>query len=1057
MERSVWSYGVMILLFILPNIVKSQTYILGSGGATGTVTTCSGTFYDPGGPTNNYSDDQNFSITFESEDPSNFIVVGFISWNLEDNVSCSYDRLTIYDGANTSAPLIGTYCTTSPGTVIATGTSLHFVFESDGSVTESGWEATIACASDMLKCTNYKDEFSSANYDNSNGTESWTVESWIETNDNSNPSSGNILITGGEIRFGNSSTGRSVERNVDLADASSAILSFDIRESGSHENADITYVDIYDGSVWTNVFSINNDFTLPTQVIDIIDYATADTKIRIRVQNHSGSEYIYFDDINIEYCRFLTSTTTSFTLEAECGFKGSSWSIISDPTASNGLYVTPVVGLNSAGSAPADTLDYLTYVVEIDTAGDYELFGRIIAPNGADDSFWVRANGGTWYRWNGLSIATTWTWRQVWDSDNSDALVSFTLPLGTNRIDIAYREDGTQLDKLFLTLDESIPSGIGGIANNCSAIIGVDTDGDGVADSEDLDDDNDGIPDIIESPATISFGGTKTMLVGSDTLNLTVGHKVLYANAIRDCDDIFYDIVITVTAKSSGSTQVQATNRGMWIANGVPSSNTYFTFTIDVVESGSATVGFPTGTPASISNFVLELRDIDSESTSANMTEVAGFRNTTAPDSFWLHTTTFLQQAGYVSGGPSGYTQFRLIPNDPAPNWTSNAPSAETDKENTVYWQYNNFSSVEISYGLTGGASSAGARLTGLSASKECDRDNDGVPNRIDLDLDNDGIFDLYEAGHSEIDLNDDGRIDNADVLSGANGLFNDIETTPESGVLNYPISDSDGDGVQDPFDLDSDNDGCFDTEEADVPDGEPDGTAGSGTATSDANGLVVSVVYQEPPTGAWQDSLASCLEICDNGLDDDGDGDVDEEDADCANYYLEAECAFPGENWDRGLDVLASNNDYVTISSGLNSESVPPVAAADLMRFTVNVSVAGLYRLLARVYSPTGADDSFWVRIDEGTWYKWNDWNTASQWQWLPITDNDNGNTLVKFSLLPGNHIIDFAYREDGARLDKLHLTINGTTPEDLGEDAINCGRTVTYNLFLPHKVLNK
>ena len=125
--------------------------------------------------------------------------------------------------------------------------------------------------------------------------------------------------------------------------------------------------------------------------------------------------------------------------------------------------------------------------------------------------------------------------------------------------------------------------------------------------------------------------------------------------------------------------------------------------------------------------------------------------------------------------------------------------------------------------------------------------------------------------------------------------------------------------------------------------------------------------------------------------------------------------------------------------------------------RFTVNVNVSGSYRILGRVNSDTGADDSFWVRVDEGTWHNWNDWNTATVWEWLPIQDNDNGNTLIRWSLDAGSHTIDFAYREDGARIDKLHLTINGTTPEGEGEESINCGRRITYNLFIPALLLNR
>lgn len=906
----------------------------------------------------------------------------------------------------------------------------------------------------------YKDEFASANYNNSNGSSNWSSQSWVENADDGSPSTGFTRISGGRLEISNpnysSGAQPGVIRSVNLAGATAATLYFDYSEAANMESTDQFELAIYDGTSWHVLLTVNDDFGSKSAIFNITPYANANTQIRIRITAFYGAtdEYLLVDNLTI--CYTGGSGLRDVIAEAECDYVGSSWFVGSSGTASNSYFVEPRLGQQSPGSAPTDTSDYITIPVTVDTTAGYKIFGRIIAPNDTTDAFWVRVNGGTWYNWDHLDTVTTWTWKRVYDSDNFDTPIAFPLDSGLNHIDIAYKDDGVKLDKIFVTLTGNTPTDLGEDADNCADP--NDTDGDGIVNDLDIDDDNDGIPDEIESPATISFGGTKTMLVGSDTLNLTVGHKVLYANAIRDCDDIFYDIVITVTAISSGSTQVQATNRGMWIANGVPSSNTYFTFTINVVESGSATVGFPTGTPASISNFVLELRDIDSESTSANMTEVAGFRNTTAPDSFWLHTTTFLQQAGYVSGGPTGYTQFRLIPNVASPaNWTTNAPSDDTDKENTVYWRYNNFSAVEISYGLTGGASSAGARLTGLSASKECDRDNDGVPNRIDLDLDNDGIFDLYEAGHSELDLNDDGRIDGAVTMSGANGLFNALETSTDNGIINYTYSDSDADGLYDFYESDSDDDGCYDTQEEEIFDPDVDGIAGSGTATADVNGLVISIVYDVPPTSSWQDSILNCLEVCGNGIDDDADGLIDDEDPDCANYYLEAECGFPGASWNRLPDTLASNNDYLTVSTGVDSLNNPSASLNDRIRFTVNVTAAGVYRLLGRVKSTSGANDSFWFRIDEGTWYKWNDWNTYSIWEWVVFSDNDNGNIAVKYNLSIGNHTIDIAYREIGSQVDKLHLTINGTTPTGEGEESINCGRTITRNLFMPFKLLNK
>lgn len=90
----------------------------------------------------------------------------------------------------------------------------------------------------------------------------------------------------------------------------------------------------------------------------------------------------------------------------------------------------------------------------------------------------------------------------------------------------------------------------------------------------------------------------------------------------------------------------------------------------------------------------------------------------------------------------------------------------------------------------------------------------DGVSSFLDLDTDNDTVLDLFEAGIpkaviEQIDRDRNGVID-ADVPVGANGLADIVETTPDSGVINYTIRNSDDDDKSDFFDLNS-NGSTFD------------------------------------------------------------------------------------------------------------------------------------------------------------------------------------------------------------------------------------------------------
>ena len=118
-----------------------------------TITTCLGTFYDTGGSANNYSDDEDITMTFMPGTSGAMIQCEFTTFNVEDESNCDYDWLKIYDGNSTSAYLIGKYCgTDSPGTITATNAegAITFQFHSDGSVNKPGWAANIGCEGSAL-------------------------------------------------------------------------------------------------------------------------------------------------------------------------------------------------------------------------------------------------------------------------------------------------------------------------------------------------------------------------------------------------------------------------------------------------------------------------------------------------------------------------------------------------------------------------------------------------------------------------------------------------------------------------------------------------------------------------------------------------------------------------------------------------------------------------------------------------------------------------------------------------------------------------------------------
>ncbi len=129
------------------------------------------------------------------------------------------------------------------------------------------------------------------------------------------------------------------------------------------------------------------------------------------------------------------------------------------------------------------------------------------------------------------------------------------------------------------------------------------------------------------------------------------------------------------------------------------------------------------------------------------------------------------------------------------------------------------------------------------------DTDGDGIVDRLDLDSDNDGIYDATEAGHNQ-PFDTEGRIQNSATASGPNGYFDAVETPAESGTPNYTPLDADSDGILDAYEIDSDNDTCFDTVEAGFTDDDGNGFLGDGVPspiapqaqlTIDGNGVVTS------------------------------------------------------------------------------------------------------------------------------------------------------------------------------------------------------------------------
>ncbi|MBQ0770017.1 MAG: choice-of-anchor L domain-containing protein, partial [Bizionia sp.] len=120
----------------------------------GTTNTCSGFFYDSGGPSANYSNNENFEYTICPDTTDAAIQIAFTAFGTQAAFGGNpADTLTVYDGNDTTAPILdvlsGTGAAAFPGTIQASAANtsgcLTFVFVSNGSGNTSGWAATIDC------------------------------------------------------------------------------------------------------------------------------------------------------------------------------------------------------------------------------------------------------------------------------------------------------------------------------------------------------------------------------------------------------------------------------------------------------------------------------------------------------------------------------------------------------------------------------------------------------------------------------------------------------------------------------------------------------------------------------------------------------------------------------------------------------------------------------------------------------------------------------------------------------------------------------------------------
>jgi hypothetical protein len=151
--------------------------------STGSVTTCSGVFFDPAGPATNYANSNITTQTFSSGS-ANFINFSFTNFDVALG-----DTLFAYDGTSVSAPLIGKYTGSRLPEIISsrTGSSVTFRFASNNATNDLGWQAIIGCSATAIIPTAYnmqdgvRSVCSGTFYDNGGAANNYILSNHTET------------------------------------------------------------------------------------------------------------------------------------------------------------------------------------------------------------------------------------------------------------------------------------------------------------------------------------------------------------------------------------------------------------------------------------------------------------------------------------------------------------------------------------------------------------------------------------------------------------------------------------------------------------------------------------------------------------------------------------------------------------------------------------------------------------------------------------------------------------------------------------------------------------
>ncbi|UII24691.1 T9SS type A sorting domain-containing protein [Fulvivirga maritima] len=484
------------------------------------------------------------------------------------------------------------------------------------------------------------------------------------------------------------------------------------------------------------------------------------------------------------------------------------------------------------------------------------------------------------------------------------------------------------------------------LTNNGDVLLIADTDADGLPDYRDIDSDRDGIPDNVEAQSSLGYRAESGLDSDGDGIDDAYDVDGSGAIVLQDTDgDGKYDFI---DGDSDGDGL-----RDIFEANDANSDGQFNLFNHNTDTDGDGLANMfdadNGGSPAPLQNTdgdaLPDWRDNDDDNDGI----------LTANEDFNLD---FNYANDFTQGGNP--TPDYLFYTD---DMDGDGVSADADIDDNN----DGIADVDQGYGVDPGADADGdgtpnyldsdfvhptkgafvdANADGIN--DIFDIDQDGIPNHLDLDADNDGIPNAVEANSGVLPANmtEDGQFTSSYASandSDADGLVDDVDPSTGGTAL---TTDTDGDGVEDYLDADSDGDGILDSDEAGAYDSNNNGINDSYSnidgdalpdyldADSDGDGITDNVegqatVSYSAPTGIDTDGdgLDNAYDTDNGGVafspyDADADGTADFRDTDSDNDGVADSIEGHDANSNGTADRTASGTD--TDGDGLDNAFDP-------------------------------------------------------------------------------------------------------------------------------------